>query len=265
MPADIFAVVVRRPMPDADWRETAQGLVFDAGDFLIELRTSDSVPWAAGTVVGLVAACRPALRVDTVSDAVSLWADYSGNEVAPDRSAVLGARDRLASRDGVPPYVVLRPGSPEDVDEVLGDLPFVFCVDASPASGSHFVDAVSLIGDRLSKRKPDGPTQRPLWASPPEQRESQALLRRAFANDERFGEVMERSVERTGLGVSVHDWAIARMMDDLEGVWPAEEVVMWLRARVSHLGGARPIDVLAYEGVAPVHAAVDQLVAGAFA
>jgi uncharacterized protein (DUF2384 family) len=61
--------------------------------------------------------------------------------------------------------------------------------------------------------------------------------------------------------ISDLDHVLDRLLQEL---WP-DQAGVWLTAPNAHLGSARPIDVLALRGAAPVLEAVDALATGAFA
>jgi uncharacterized protein (DUF2384 family) len=60
--------------------------------------------------------------------------------------------------------------------------------------------------------------------------------------------------------VDVHD-----ILTRILRVYPQEAAALWLGGSEPLLGGARPIDVLALEGAAPVIRAIDGIAQGAYA
>jgi uncharacterized protein (DUF2384 family) len=87
------------------------------------------------------------------------------------------------------------------------------------------------------------------------------LLDADRAQISRFGAEKERiSVEIGRRIVDLHD-----ILTRILRIYPPEAASMWLVGAEPLLGGARPIDVLATEGAAPVVRAIDGIAQGAFA
>jgi len=79
-------------------------------------------------------------------------------------------------------------------------------------------------------------------------------------------------VSRWGSGKEAVGMEMARRIVDLHDVltrilrvYNREAAALWLSGSEPLLGGARPIDVLALEGAAPVIRAIDAIAAGAYA
>ena len=79
-------------------------------------------------------------------------------------------------------------------------------------------------------------------------------------------------VSRWGSGTEAISDEMGRRIVDLHDiltrilrVYPREAAAMWLGGAEPLLGGARPIDVLAMEGAAPVIRAIDGIAQGAYA
>ena len=79
-------------------------------------------------------------------------------------------------------------------------------------------------------------------------------------------------VSRWGSGTEAISFEMGRRIVDLHDiltrilrVYPREAAALWLGGSEPLLGGARPIDVLALEGAAPVIRAIDGIAQGAYA
>lgn len=87
------------------------------------------------------------------------------------------------------------------------------------------------------------------------------ILGVARSQPSRWRSGQERMGPENRRRVSDLDHVLDRLLLELH----PEQAGMWLTGANPHLGGARPIDVLALRGAAPVLVAIDALAVGAFA